>query len=640
VILSKISINNFQIFYGQQTVDLVKGLYVLHGENGRGKSTFLNAVTWALFGEYLNRQGDPVTPNVMLNRDARDEGFTKFSVELLLEDSGDKIRVNRTYETQNQAVGVQLTVEKNGSMLNQQDGEELLRRIVDREVSRFFLFDGEELRRYEELLSTQTATEVRRSIEHILGLPTLTNAIADLRAVAETFESEATKAARREKGAKQAALKAEQLETDVKGAQDNLKALQTQKADFDHQVLEANAVLQENQASEELLRKKEGVESKIEALREGRKDKEANRQEALRSAWLDVLAVAVKPRVEELASSLADEQQRELWKSKADEIEAALAGHRCDTCEQELHGDAETKMRERLTELRNKPQPSGSFADLGQKIGKLAAIQATGQVAQAINHDKSIGKDNAKLAQLEQELHDLQQQSQGIPEEELRQAAKKRDNAQQMIGVTNTKIEDATTKLDKAKTDLATARKEAQNAATSKEAATLSKRAKMANDLANVFEQAKDDFRDAMRAKVGTDASALFLKLTAEKAFKGLEISEGYGLATLGPDGKPIPGTSAGQEQIIAFSLIGALSQNATRRPPIIMDTPLGRLGAKHKTNVMKHLTDFGDQVILLVHDDEVSDEILNSVRSDIVAEFELARDDLFRTSIRKRVAT
>ncbi|MCA1705536.1 MAG: hypothetical protein LC808_20675, partial [Actinobacteria bacterium] len=97
--------------------------------------------------------------------------------------------------------------------------------------------------------------------------------------------------------------------------------------------------------------------------------------------------------------------------------------------------------------------------------------------------------------------------------------------------------------------------------------------------------------------------------------------------------------TSAGQEQIIAFSLIGALNRNATRRPPIIMDTPLGRLGVKHKTNVMKHLADFGDQVILLVHDDEVSEDILNSVRADIVAEYELERNDLFRTSIRKRAA-
>jgi DNA sulfur modification protein DndD len=67
------------------------------------------------------------------------------------------------------------------------------------------------------------------------------------------------------------------------------------------------------------------------------------------------------------------------------------------------------------------------------------------------------------------------------------------------------------------------------------------------------------------------------------------------------------------------------------------MDTPLGRLGKKHKANVMANLVDFGEQVLLLVHDDEVSEDLLNSVRSSIVAEYELHRDDLFRTQIQKR---
>src|SRR5436190_23775063 len=97
-----------------------------------------------------------------------------------------------------------------------------------------------------------------------------------------------------------------------------------------------------------------------------------------------------------------------------------------------------------------------------------------------------------------------------------------------------------------------------------------------------------------------------------------------------------MPSHSACKEKIVAFSLIGALNRNATRRAPIIMDTPLGRLGKKHKANVLANLADFGEQVILLVHDDEVSEQMLNSVRNSVVAEYELHRDDLFRTQIRK----
>lgn len=639
MILSKVFIDNFQIFYGKQHVELTKGLYVIHGENGRGKSTFLNAVTWALFGEYLNRQGEPVTPMVMLNLEAAREGTTTFSVELHLKDGNDKMRVKRSFDTDDAAAGVRVAVEKNRNMLNQEDGEELLRGLLDRDVSRFFLFDGEELRRYEELLFGQsgTAAEVRRSIEHILGLPALTNAVKDLDAVADGFASAATKAARKEKGAEQAAKLAGQLEKDIKDAESDLAGLQAKRAELEAEVKDATAILQEHQASNELITKKVEIEAEIRTLRDGQKTMVAMRAESLKDVWKDVLAIAIKPRRDELAADLEDEQLREIWKREADEIEAALADARCDRCEQPLHGDAETTLRDRLAGLRAKPQPSGSLGEAGAALGVLAAIGPTGQTSQAINQDKTISKDNAKLAGLQQRVSELTEETEGVPEEKLREAAKLRDQALGLIGVADDKIEEKKKAVDKIKSELSLARKEAQKHSSSKEAALLTKREELATDLAAIFEEAKDQFRDAMRDKVGEDASELFAKLTSDKDLKGLRINENYGLTTLGPNDEPMPGRSAGQEQIVAFSLIGALNRNATRRAPIIMDTPLGRLGKMHKANVLANLVDFGEQVVLLVHDDEVSEDLLNSVRSSIVAEYELHRDDLFRTQIQRR---
>ena len=36
------------------------------------------------------------------------------------------------------------------------------------------------------------------------------------------------------------------------------------------------------------------------------------------------------------------------------------------------------------------------------------------------------------------------------------------------------------------------------------------------------------------------------------------------------------------------------------------MDTPLGRLDPKHRTNVLKYLPKMADQVVLLVHEGEI----------------------------------
>ena len=361
------------------------------------------------------------------------------------------------------------------------------------------------------------------------------------------------------------------------------------------------------------------------------------RKRSLAGVWKDVLAVAVRPRRDELAANVEQERERQRWKREADEIEAALAAGTCDRCGQPLHGDSKVSMNARLDELRAKPQPAGMSADAANTLALLSAIVPNGQTTQAIQQDRSIGTATAQIASLDQQRKDLTNQIEGVPEAELREASERRDKALSLIGVANEHIGNKNKDIEKKRGELTAARAEAAKRSTSQAAALLTERSELATNLAEIFEGAIDEFRDAMRDKVGADASDLFVKLTHEKDLKSLEINENYGLATIGTDGEPTPGRSAGQEQIVAFSLIGALSRNATRKAPIVMDTPLGRLDKQHKENVMNNLADLGDQVLLLVHDDEVSEDLLDSVRPSIVAEYELHYESLFSTQIRKR---
>jgi DNA sulfur modification protein DndD len=641
VILTRVVIDDFNIFQGRQELDLSKGLYVIHGQNGHGKSTFLNAIAWALFGEYLDRQGDPVTPRVMLNRDAAAAGTTSFGVELLLTDGADQIRVRRSFDTSAPHNGVQLVVEKNGNALNQDAGEALLRGLLNRDVSRFFLFDGEELRRYEELLFGQadSAAEVRSSIEHILGLPALTNAVVDLKAVADRFASDANKEAQKEKAAQKSALLAGQLEDDLKHAEDDLVKLQEQLAGFLKERDGATALLQEDGASQELIAKRVEIETKISQIEMNRDALVSDRKRSLGGVWRDVLSAVVKPKRDELEAHLNEERRREQWRAEADELEAALAAGVCDRCNQPLHDDSETTMKARLTQLRAKPRSVGVSADAANTLARLAGIAPNDHAKLAMEQDLRISQTGTQVTALQQQLSDLSVQIEGVPVVELREASQKREKASEMIGVTNLRIDDQKNRIEKTRDGLAAARADAQAHATSQKAAALTARKNRALEIASIFEKAIDRFRDVMREKVGKDASDLFVKLIHEPDLTGLQINEHYGLVVIGDDNQPTPGRSAGQEQIVAFSLIGALSKNATRQAPIVMDTPLGRLDEDHKVNVMINLPDFGEQVLLLVHDGEVSDDLLNPIRSRVVAEYELRQLSLFSTEIRKREA-
>src|SRR5262249_41049900 len=77
---------------------------------------------------------------------------------------------------------VKLFLRKDGRLLQPDEAQATLNRILPERVSRFFLFDGEFLNDYEVLLAERDrgASVIREDIEDILGVPALLNAVADL----------------------------------------------------------------------------------------------------------------------------------------------------------------------------------------------------------------------------------------------------------------------------------------------------------------------------------------------------------------------------------------------------------------------------------------------------------------------------
>jgi DNA sulfur modification protein DndD len=121
-----------------------------------------------------------------------------------------------------------------------------------------------------------------------------------------------------------------------------------------------------------------------------------------------------------------------------------------------------------------------------------------------------------------------------------------------------------------------------------------------------VFGEAIDLYRDELRKTVEKKATDIFRSLTSDKTYTGLSINDQYGLTILDRDGNEVPVRSAGAEQIVALSLVGALNKSAVRSGPIIMDTPFGRLDPTHRENILKFLPTLSAQVTLLVHGGEV----------------------------------
>src|SRR5882762_1167485 len=200
---------DFGPFKGEQRIDLPKedGVVIVYGENMRGKTTLLNAIRYALFGRVLTRGSVEIQLHQLGNWESAADGKYGFHVVLAFEQNGDvyeltrecRVRPGVTKPASNSDYIEESFLTKNSSTLGPQEAVLELSRIMPETVSRFFLFDGELLQQYEELLRNESdmGRSIKEAIERILGVPVLTNGRTDLGELSKDAQKREAKAAQK-----------------------------------------------------------------------------------------------------------------------------------------------------------------------------------------------------------------------------------------------------------------------------------------------------------------------------------------------------------------------------------------------------------------------------------------------------------
>src|SRR5690348_12987251 len=100
--LESVEIINFGPYRDEQVVTFSSSpahpLVLIHGDNMRGKTSFLNAIRWALYGEAKDRFGKPVPLTRIVNLDAANAGNWTMSVTLRFEVDGSQYELTRAIQ--------------------------------------------------------------------------------------------------------------------------------------------------------------------------------------------------------------------------------------------------------------------------------------------------------------------------------------------------------------------------------------------------------------------------------------------------------------------------------------------------------------------------------------------------------------
>jgi len=587
------------------------GVTVIYGDNMRGKTSLMNAIRYVFFGEIHGRGERTRGILTACNRDLVAQGKYGFTVALSVRFDGqdyDLVREatpkNATPEGDDDFTST-VSLRRGGDVLGPADRASLLRAMLPKDIARFFLFDGELLDQYAELLISESEAGrlISEAIEHILGVPVLRDARDHLAVLA----SAASRAYAAEASKHQ---KTQALGVALQNANDTREAHIDER---DRKKEELEDLYAERDEIETELRRQEVYAVAVERLDAARRDLSAARdmqeakatelKAAMAEAWrtaLDGPVVSAKEKAREAvneAFALLRTSMR---------VEAVENCH-CGTCDQDVPEETRARLVATL--------PEGARSTMTSDFTGVTAL------ARASDLDTFIRKDvraevrliweairEARLAEADAEgrIADANKTLDGHDPDELRRRKTTLTEIGGKIQATLDAIKAHEERI--AEQDAAIARFSKRLAAAgTPELAAFEQRERVLARSRAVFESAVDRYKNELRGRVETSATVLFLQMTTEKKdYAKLVINDHYGLTIIHKDGRAEDSRSAGAEQVVALALMGALQANAPLRGPIVMDTPFGRLDARHTANVVTTLPSMAEQVVLFVQEGEI----------------------------------
>ena len=202
--LQSLTFENFRQFYGMQTIDFsgskARNVTVIYGANGAGKTTILNAFTWALYKSFTP---DFEEPDRLINERKWAEAPLGTDVNarivVVFEHEGRQYTVERvTTRTKDPQAPlgrlvkngqVKLTVvNEEGSANSVQNPTDVVNQILPERLHNFFFFNGE---RIENVVKPRAFAEIENAIKSLLGLEIVERSVKHLHDARKRLELDA-----------------------------------------------------------------------------------------------------------------------------------------------------------------------------------------------------------------------------------------------------------------------------------------------------------------------------------------------------------------------------------------------------------------------------------------------------------------
>ncbi len=643
--LLSLKLQNFRPFLGEVTLAFAdqqgKFATLIHANNGGGKTTLLNAFTWALYGKHT---GAFSAPDIHINRQAiaqakPGERITA-AVEVLFEHDSQRYEVRREcfidktdarLETLTESDSV-LWVKRNGTLIKPPEKpEDWIGRVLPESLYTYFFFDGE---RIDSIARAENRADMSKAIKTLLSVELLDRGIRHLDTARRTLQKEL------------AAIG----DTETQGWVQQRETLTEEKQQKEDRCLEINGELEasrrrlqtinirlsELEQVKEIQAERERLETQERGLKQQISVSENTLRRTLSAKGYVVFLTDAVNQFRQLAEDL---HQRGQLPSRIKQgfVEELLEDQRCicgttlpqGTPERENvagwleksgMGDVEEKIFYMKQEFGNLEQQQQDFwAEIEQERSSIRNLET--QLTSLQNRltaisEKLQGNEDVNVSGLEKQRTDQETyitdviKAQGIAENRIKEIQKE-------IAQLDKRIE--------------------EHEQRGEQQALLQRQIKATQGaiacLEAVRQRVDDKFRTVLEAKVRETFKTVAVVPYLPKLNENYEL---FLVNRVGNEDLVVP-TSQGQNQVLSLSFIGSVIDRVrywskkhallgldASSYPLVMDSPFGALDEIHRRQIAQIIPTLAEQLIVLVTKTQWRGEVEQEVEPYIGKEYVL----------------
>ncbi|QHG18281.1 AAA family ATPase [Nostoc sp. ATCC 53789] len=622
--LTSIKLCNFRSFYGTTPEMLLAGgdvenTTIIHGNNGSGKTSLLNAFTWVLYEKFSAAFASiEQLVNKRAIAEAQKGQAVECWVEIGWEHEGKRYRVKRACrgyknESDFDAGKTQLTMwvgaDDGKWNIPTQQPDDIINQILPATLHQYFFFDGE---RIEEIVRSDKKAEIAEATKIFLGVEVINRSIRHLGDAKKTLENELKAIGDSE--TKQLLRQQEKIERE----RERITKRQTEiKEELEYQQTfkkETSNRLRELSAAKELQERWQDLESQKAANQEEYKKTKEALKKVISARGYTVLLSETTSQFRGIINDL--KQRGELTSGISREfVNDLLNSQRC-ICGAELHEGNHSH-----THVSTWLNKAGSSAVEETAIRMIAQVdeidkQAIGFWEEVDREQSRINQLRQSISQIEGDLDNIQERLRKDANEEISSLQKRLDEIESKIDELNREQGANQQQIAQLTTEIEGLNKQIAKQKLNEDKQTLAqRRINATQDAIERLTEVRNRQEQQFRLQLEKRVQEIFMEISVTPYIP--KISDKYELTLVeNTTGIEAPvAASTGENQILSLSFIASIIDKvrewSEKRKmmmipdsstfPIVMDSPFGSLDENSRRHIAKTIPQLANQLIVLV---------------------------------------